>query len=138
MTTPLRAAAATLALSAAFLTGACSDTPEENNAEACTALTEYEAALSALGDSLTADATVEQVRDARDDVASAASELDSALGDVAQDRVDALNQAWSDLDAAITDADSDATLQEAADTIRAQADEVESARADLGSALECG
>ena len=138
MTTTVRAAAATLALGAALLTGACSDTAEENNAEACTALTEYQSALSSLRDSLTADATVEQVQDARDDVASAASDLDSALGDVAQDRVDALNQAWSDLDAAITDADSDATLQEAADTIRAQAQEVESARADLGSELECG
>lgn len=138
MSTPLRAAAATIAISAALLTGACSDTPEENTAEACTALTEYESALSALADSLTPDATVDEINEARDRVASAATDLDEAVGDVAADRVAALEQAWNDLDASITDADSDATLQEAADQIRAQAEEVQSARADLSAELDCG
>jgi hypothetical protein len=138
MTTPLRAAAAALALFAALVTAGCSDTPGENTAQACEALSQYETALTDLENSLTPDATVDEVRAARDEVAAAAANLDGTISDVARDRIDALGQAWSDLSDSITDIDGDATLQESADDIRQQAQQLKTARSALSTALQCG
>jgi hypothetical protein len=54
--------------------------------------------------------------------------LTEGADDVAEDRADAVDQAWSDLDAAVDDLDGDDTVPEAVDSLRDEASQVATAR----------
>lgn len=134
--TPLWAAAAAAALAVSTLTG-CGDDSQDDAADACASWETYRTAVSDLGATLRSEPTVEQVRDARDQVADAREDLDDALGDVAEDRRHALDSAWEDLADAVDDLPDDATLPQAAQVLAGQADAVASASDGLSAELGC-
>jgi hypothetical protein len=119
-------------------TAACSsETPEENTQEACGAAEQLAVALDDFDTTLTPDATVDEVMDARASVRQAWQDLDAAADDVAQDRGQALDDAWSDLENSIDDVSGDATIADAAESLRDDAAEVQEARDALADDLGC-
>jgi chromosome segregation ATPase len=133
-----RAALAVLPIAAALALGACSsDTPEQNSARACEAAAELATSLDDLEATLTQDATVDEIRAARDAADAAQERLDEAADDVARDRADTLDDAWERLDDAVDDVAGDATLAEALDSLRDEAAQVRAARQELVDELTC-
>lgn len=131
------AATATAALAIGALT-ACSDSPEENTADACTAWDAYSAAVDDLVATLTSDApTVGEVKAAREAVDETYDDLESAAEDVAADRAQSVEDAWEQLEGAIDDVQDDDTLAEARADLSTQADGVRTAANDLNSELGC-
>lgn len=127
-----------VALIAGVLLASCSsDTPAENTEQACAHAEELSAALASLNETLTGDGTVDDVKSARSEVATAYDALDGALDDVAQDRLDAVEDAWDRLDDAIEQVDGDATLSQAADSLRDDVAAVQDARESLVTELGC-
>ena len=125
-------------LIAGVLLASCSsDTPAENTEQACAHAEELSAALASLNETLTGDGTVDDVKSARSEVATAYDALDGALDDVAQDRLDAVEDAWDRLDDAIEQVDGDATLSQAADSLRDDVAAVQDARESLVTELGC-
>ncbi|WP_313823600.1 hypothetical protein [Citricoccus sp.] len=133
---PILTGTVTLALATAVLTG-CSSTPEENVSTACEASDAYAAALQSFQDTLSPDATVEEIRTARDEVRSTHDDLEEAAEDVAQDRMDELDSAEDGLNDAVEDLPDDATMSEAMDTLESQSSEVETARNAVAEELSC-
>jgi hypothetical protein len=129
------AAATTLVIGAL---GACSDSPEENSADACASWDTYSAAVDDLVATLTSDApTVGEVQDARDAVDDAYDDLADAAEDVAQDRAQDVEDAWGELKSGVDDVDDDDTLTEARDSLSAQATGVREAADSLDAELGC-
>ncbi|WP_454855115.1 hypothetical protein [Promicromonospora soli] len=119
-------------------TAACSsETPEQNTEQACGAAEQLTVALDNFGTTLTPDATVDEVMAARDAVRAAWQELDAAAGDVAQDRRQALDDAWDGLQESIDDVSGDASISDAVDSLRDEAVEVQEARDALADDLGC-
>ncbi|MDR7384986.1 hypothetical protein [Promicromonospora iranensis] len=119
-------------------TAGCSgETPEENTQEACSAAEQLTVALDNFDMTLSPGATVDEVRDARDTVREAWQELDAAADDVAQDRGEALDEAWEDFEQSVEDVNGDATIKDAADSLRDDAVEVQQARDALADDLGC-
>lgn len=119
-------------------TAACSsETPEENSAQACTAAEQLGTALDNFDTTLTPDATVDEVAAARDEVRQAWEDLDDATADVAEDRVDALDSAWDNLEQGVEDVQGDETVSAAADSLKADATQVQDAREALVDDLGC-
>ena len=119
-------------------TAACSSTtPEENTEAACSAAEELTVALDNFDMTLTPDATVDEVTEARDNVRQAWQDLDAAADDVAQDRGQALDDAWSDLQDSVDDVSGDATIADAAESLRDDAVKVQEARDALADNLGC-
>jgi hypothetical protein len=116
---------------------ACSEDPEENTTQACDAEVQLESALENFDSVVGPDATIDEIRQARAQVADAVDQLTEAADDVAADRADAVDQAWSDLDAAVDDVDGDDTVPEAVDSLRDEASQVATAREDLVTDLDC-
>lgn len=119
-------------------TAACSsETPEQNTEQACGAAEQLTVALDNFDTTLTPDATVDEVVAARDDVRAAWQELDAAAGDVAQDRGQALDDAWDGLQESIDDVGGDASISDAVESLRDEAVEVQAARDALADDLGC-
>lgn len=119
-------------------TAACSsETPEENTEQACGAAEQLTVALDNFDTTLSPDATVDEVMDARDEVRAAWQDLDAAADDVAQDRGQALDEAWDGLQESVDDVSGDATVADAVDSLRDDAVEVQEARDALADDLGC-
>lgn len=119
-------------------TAACSsETPEENTEQACGAAEQLTVALDNFDTTLTPDATVDEVTAARDEVRAAWQELDAAADDVAQDRGQALDDAWDGLQESVDDISGDATVADVVDSLRDDAVEVQEARDALADDLGC-
>jgi ABC-type transporter Mla subunit MlaD len=135
--TTLWAGTAAAALVIGALT-ACSDSPEENTADACASWDTYTAAVDDLITTLTSDApTVGEVQDAREAVDEAYDDLESAAEDVAEDRTQAVEDAWDELGSAVDDVDDDATLEEARTALSEQASQVRAEADALNAELGC-
>lgn len=119
------------------LAGCSTTSPEQNVDEACAASDELDAALADLRATLTPDATIDSIQDARADVSAAADDLREQTQDVAEDRSDEVDQARIALEDAIDGIDSDSTLSGAVDSLRTGADGVADALASLDDELEC-
>lgn len=119
-------------------TGACSgDSPEANTEQACGAADNLTAALDDFRSTLTPDATVDEVRAARDDLSQAWQEFDSAASDVVADRSEELDEAWDGLQKAVDDVAGEATVSGAIDTLRDEAEGVKDAKDDVVAELDC-
>lgn len=119
-------------------TTACSsETPEENTEQACAAAEEMSVALDNFDMTLTPDATVNEVADARDQVRMAWQDLDAATDDVAEDRGQALDDAWNGLESSVDDISGDTTVADAVDSLRDDAVEVQEARDAVAEDLGC-
>ncbi|WP_336715418.1 hypothetical protein [Arthrobacter sp. USHLN218] len=135
-TTPILAGAAALGTAVVLLTG-CSSSPQEDVSKACTDAAAFGAALKSFQESLSPDATIDQVKAARDEVEKTHDALADSAEKVAQDRMKALDNAWDGLDKAVKDIPDDATLQQAADSLKNEAADVQTARNDVASELNC-
>jgi hypothetical protein len=119
-------------------TAACSsETPEQNTEQACDAAEQLTVALDNFDTTLTPDATVDEVMAARDEVRAAWRELDAAADEVAQDRGQALDEAWDGLQESIEDVSGETTITDAAESLRDDAVEVQQARDALAEDLGC-
>jgi len=118
---------------------ACSggDTPEENTAQACSAADDLDTALDNFRSTLSPDATVDDVRSARDELSQAWQDFDSAATEVVQDRSEELDEAWDGLQKAVDDVAGDATVAGALSTLEDEAQGVKDARDDVVSELGC-
>jgi hypothetical protein len=93
---------------------------EEAQVEFCQALVAYGEAVQEL-QNVSASTTVEDLQSARDDVAEAWEDIKDSAGDLREARLRAAENAWENSQEAINDISGDATLGEAAATIRGQA-----------------
>lgn len=133
-----RGVVAAVALAVALPLGACSSSPAENTAAACSALQDYQSSLEAFGKALTPDMTVDQLKTAKDNVKSATEKLDAAVGSVESDRVKALDQAWKSLSDTVDGLAGDSSVASATSSIKTEVQKVQQARTDLDSAIKCG
>ena len=107
-------------LLAMLMLSGCSPSLEEAQVEFCQALEAYGEAVQEL-QNVNASTTVDELQSARDDVADALEDVISAGGVLREARLRAAENAWEDTQDAIRDISGDATLGEAAATIRGQA-----------------
>ena len=84
-----------------------------------------------------ASTTVEELQSARDDIADALEDVISAGGNLREARLRAAENAWENSQEAINDISGDATLGEAAATIRGQA-VILATEIDKITSLTCG
>ena len=108
-----------LLLSMLVVTG-CSKSLEEAQVDFCQALAAYGDAVRDL-QNVNAGTTVEELQSARDEVANAREDVMGAAGDLREARLRAAEDAWDNTQEAISDISGDATLGEAAATVRGQA-----------------
>ena len=98
----------------------CSKSLEEAQVDFCQALVDYGAAVRQL-QNVNASTTVEELQSARDDVIGAREDVKDAAGDLREVRLRAVEDAWESTQEAVDDISGDATLGEAAATVRGQA-----------------
>jgi hypothetical protein len=103
-----------------FAVTGCSKSLEEAQVDFCQALADYGAAVREL-QNVNASTTVDELEAARDDVADAREDTMDAAGDLREARIRAAEDAWGNTLGAIDDISGDASLGEAAATVRGQA-----------------
>jgi F0F1-type ATP synthase membrane subunit b/b' len=102
------------------VTGCISKSLEEAQVDFCQALATYGAAVGEL-QNVNAETSVEELQSARDDVADAREDVTDAAGDLREAKIRAAEDAWVNTQEAIDDISGDATLGQAAATVRGQA-----------------
>ncbi len=117
-------------------TAAISSPPASMSA-VCAAADAHAAALKNFKDTLTPDATIEQVRAAQEQVAKTYEELAKASENLAQQRAEAVMAAEAKFNAAVAAVPDTATLTQAADSLRDEASNVEGAIRDLRTEVKC-
>ena len=108
-----------LLLSMLVVTG-CSKSLEEAQVDFCQALVVYGEAAREL-QNVNTSTTVEELQSASDDVADARDAVGDAAVDLREARIRSAENAWENTQEAINDISGDATLGEAAATVRGQA-----------------
>ena len=124
-----------LLLSILVVTG-CSKSLEEAQVDFCQALVAYGEAAREL-QNVNASTTVEEVEAVRDDVVGAREDVSNAAGGLREARLRSAEDAWENTQEAINDISGDATLGEAAATVRGQA-LILATEIDKISNLSCG
>jgi hypothetical protein len=104
---------------------------------ACAAASEFSAALTNFKDTLKPSSTVEQIQSARDQVRTAYDNLVTAAADAAKGRVDAVKAAEEKFVAAVNAVPNDATVSQAANSLRDEAANVQGALSDLMNEVKC-
>ncbi|WP_440312890.1 hypothetical protein [Leucobacter chromiireducens] len=138
MRTPRSLVSSALILGAgvAMLTG-CSADPVANEASACTAFDAFSETIADAKGSLSADSTIGEITDARDQVQESAKQLAESLDTVAADRVAAVQDAVDEFTAAVENVDPELTIPEAVRSLQPQWGELEATQAQLDEALSC-
>ncbi|UCC53843.1 MAG: hypothetical protein JSV68_07685 [Anaerolineaceae bacterium] len=111
---------AILLLSMFVVTGCISKSLEEAQVDFCQALVAYGDAVQAL-QNVNHSTTVEELQAARDNVSDARDAVGDAAVDLREARIRSAENAWENTQEAINDISGDATLGEAAATVRGQA-----------------
>lgn len=135
-----RSVAASIALCGALgltLSACGGSDPVENETAACDAYAEFGQSLKDAAGSLSASSTIDEINEARDSVRTSYQNLSEALGDVNEDRKQALTDAWDSFDQAVKDVDKDQTVPEAISSLTADIVQVEAAQQALGADLQC-
>jgi hypothetical protein len=114
----------------------CTQSLEEAQVEFCQALDAYGEAVQEL-QNVSASTTVDELQSARDNVADALEDVTSAGGNLREARLRTAENAWDNTQEAINDISGDATLGEAAATIRGQA-VILATEIDRIASLTCG
>ncbi|MFF2452540.1 hypothetical protein [Isoptericola sp. NPDC058082] len=114
------------------------DAMGDDTTQTCEDLSAYTDALRNLAGTLGPDSSVEEVQAARDQAAEAQRTLHESLAEVSDDRTDDVEQSWDALVTAFGQVDDDATLAEAADSLRDEAQGVVDATASVREDLDCG
>lgn len=137
---PHRSIAASIALCGALgltLSACGGSDPQENETAACDAYAEFTQSLKDARGSLSASSTVGEITEARDSIRASYDQLAESLGDVNDDRRQALEDAWGDFDKAVKDVDQDQTVPEAITSLTSDMVQVEAAQRALGADLSC-
>lgn len=113
------------------------DAMGDDTAQVCQDLSAYTDALRNLASTLGPDATVAEVQAARDQAAAAQRTLHESLAGVSDDRTDDVERSWDALVTAFGQVDDDATLAEAVDSLKDEAQGVVDATASVGQDLDC-
>ena len=111
--------------------------PPASTSQVCAAIDAHAAALAEFKATLKPDATIEQVRAAQDQVTKTYDDLVKASENLAQQRADAVKAAEAKFNAAVAAVPDDATLTQAADSLRDEASNVEAAIRDLRAEVAC-
>jgi hypothetical protein len=133
---PILLGTAALGLAVGMLSG-CSASPEENVTKACGASDAFAAALKNFRETLKPDATIVEIRAAREEVSNTYNDLKGAAANVAKDRTDELASATDDFKAAVDAVPDDATVPQAIDSLKNEAAKVDTARKGVASELKC-
>ncbi|MDR7381195.1 hypothetical protein [Promicromonospora iranensis] len=122
-----------------LVTGACSREapPQESNERVCGAAEQLTVALDIFDTTLTPQATVDDVAAARDGAGQAWRYLNTAAGDMAQERTRALDEAWNRFDVSVDRISESAITPDVARSLRDDAVEVQQARNALADNLGC-
>ncbi|MDI3211023.1 hypothetical protein [Arthrobacter sp. AL12] len=112
-------------------------TPQATVSPVCAAADALADALTGFKEALVPGATVEQVRAARDRVVKTYNDLVTAIGGEAKGRVDAVRSAEDKFASAVNEIDNVTTLTAAADSLRAEAANVQAALSDLVTDVQC-
>ena len=131
------AAAGATALLLAGCGESSTDAMGDDTAQVCQDLSAYTDALRDLASTLGPDATVADVQAARDQAAAAQRTLHESLAEVSDDRTDDVERSWDALVTAFGQVDDDATLAEAAGSLKDEAQGVVDATASVGQDLDC-
>ncbi|MCZ2261170.1 hypothetical protein [Isoptericola sp. QY 916] len=132
---------AALGATALLLAGcgeASTDAMGDHTTQTCQDLSAYTDALRNLAGTLGPDATVAEVQAARDQAQEAQETLEESISQVSDDRTDDIARSWDALVTAFGQVDDDATLAEAADSLKEEAQGVVDATASVGQDLDCG
>ena len=143
---PILAGSIAAAAAIALLTGCGPSSPgtavssaraENNVSQACAAASDFAGSLTNFKQTLKPGATIEQIKSAREQVAKTYDDLVKASQDVAKDEMDAVKTAENKFDAAVRAVPNDATLTQAAASLRDDAANVQAAVSDLQTATKC-
>ncbi|SFK00627.1 hypothetical protein [Cellulomonas sp. KH9] len=122
----------------ALLLAQCSTgTPEAATTRACERAQDLATALASLDETIGEGAPLADVQDAAQRAGDAQDALDDAAGDLARDRVDAVDAAWERVDDGIDALADDAAVTAGADRLQEDVAVVEEARVDLVAELGC-
>jgi hypothetical protein len=115
------------------------DEPTQAQAEEqfCDDVGAYLASLGALRD-VDVNTPIEEFEDAREDVRTTYENMINSAQQLREARIDELEQANANLEAAIGDIDDEATLQQALDSIKDEADQVAEEISQLLNDVNCG
>lgn len=119
------------------LAGCSSPTPQENVSQACEAADAFGTALQEVRSSLMPEATVDELRTARNQLADSYEDLLKESGDVAEDRLEELDTNVDGFRDAVDEIDDDTKVPDAVDSLRNEANDVETAMDNLRSELNC-
>ncbi|BCW69060.1 hypothetical protein [Arthrobacter sp. NicSoilB8] len=111
--------------------------PPASTSQVCAAADAHAAALANFKATLKPDATIEEVRAARDEVTKAYEDLVKAGENLAKERADAVKAAEAKFNAAVAAVPDDATLTQATNSLRDEASNVEAAIRDLRAEVKC-
>ena len=111
--------------------------PPASVSPVCAAVDAHAAALADFKNTLTPDATIEQVQAARAEVQKTYEDLVQESANLAQQRADAVKAAEAKFNAAVAAVPDTATLTQAADSLRDEASNVEAAIRDLRAEVNC-
>jgi len=125
-----------VALAGSLALGACSGSSAEKEEAACDSYATFADAVSQL-DTLDKSSSVDEINAVRDDVATAYEDFRADLDEVAEDRAEALEDAWTEFRKAVDDIDGDATVPEAAASLQEEVSAIQSARAEAAEELSC-
>ena len=114
-----------------------SQPPQETVSPVCAAVDNLDSSLEEFRNTLTPEVTAEELRLARDKVGVAFDVLAVELQDIARDQLKELNAEIDRFQAAVEDVSNGATIQDATDSLRDEADGVEAPLNDLESELTC-
>jgi hypothetical protein len=114
-----------------------SPTPTDEVSQACASADSFADALVDFQATLKPEATIEQIRSARDEVNASFDALVTDARDLAQDRVAEVNDSVSELRAAIDAVPDDSAVPEAIDSLRDETEDVRSALQDLQRDMTC-
>jgi hypothetical protein len=135
--TSVGTAAVALAVAALALNACSPPSPQENVSQACAAAESLAASVEQFRSTLSADATIEQVRSARDDVVASYDALVAEAQDVAQDRKDELETNVEEFQSAVDDVPDDTKLPDAVESLRNESADVGTALDGLEAELQC-
>jgi ElaB/YqjD/DUF883 family membrane-anchored ribosome-binding protein len=119
------------------LAGCSSPSPQENVSQACEAASAFGTTVQEVRSSLTPEATVDELRDARNRVSDSYEDLLKEAGDVAEDRLEELDNNVDGFRDAVDQVEGDTTVPDAVDSLRNEASDVETAINNLRSELNC-
>lgn len=114
-----------------------SPTPEENTAAACDAYAALASAVSDARTSLSADSTIDEIAEKRDAINKAYEDLEGALGDVGEDRQEAVKEAWESFNDKVDEVEGDSTVPQAIESLTSSIQQIQDAQTALNEDLTC-